>query len=512
MRQLSLFAENNTMIVGEKNSNSTAELRSYQLDVLDRGRERMKAGGRRGIIQGETGSGKSWVIGKMTQLAVAKGTRCLIMADRRRLVQQMSQVLDKFGVPHGVIMSGETRTTYEKVILASRDTLSAWKRKQLELPPPFQLLQIDEAHKAGGDVYQDLLSLWPHAFSIGYTATPVRADGRPLSYYQWIECIAPPSQLIAEGWLLKPEVRWPRELALRRKQGKKISSMAGCPVAHWFQEAEGLPTIAFCEDVKASISLRDKFIREGVNAEHIDSSVSDDGNPSDRDKIFRRIAKGETKVLCSVDLMIEGVDIPELSCAILYRKFGSFGAFRQAAGRIMRPAPWIGKTKAIILDHSGATGEHGPPGEDFDWSNIELSIADRRRKALADEKVRPQIVCTNCYLMFDAAPVCPSCGRKTGRQPSIQSEAKKIRDQLLTPFENESPEEHDARVREASHRVWRQCIYIAIGNNLPVMAAFAMFKKRNGKWPKDAGIGDLPAWEMRKLPASVVFAHMVRKK
>lgn len=178
----------------------------------------------------------------------------------------------------------------------------------------------------------------------------------------------------------------------------------------------------------------------------------------------------------------------------------------------MRPAPWIGKTKAIILDHSGATGEHGPPGEDFDWSNIELSIADRRRKALADEKVRPQIVCTNCYLMFDAAPVCPSCGRKTGRQPSIQSEAKKIRDQLLTPFENESPEEHDARVREASHRVWRQCIYIAIGNNLPVMAAFAMFKKRNGKWPKDAGIGDLPAWEMRKLPASVVFAHMVRKK
>src|SRR5262245_46529240 len=101
-------------------------LRGYQLDVLERGRKHIGRGRKRGVIQGETGCGKTFVQAELARGAQAKNKRALLLADRRRLVGQLTTALERFEVRYGVIMAGQTRLTQEPILVASRDTLAAW--------------------------------------------------------------------------------------------------------------------------------------------------------------------------------------------------------------------------------------------------------------------------------------------------------------------------------------------------------------------------------------------------
>lgn len=486
------------------------KLRIYQRDVINRGRQQIARGRRRGIIQAETGAGKTYMEAEMARLCVEKGMRCLILADRRKLIKQIGKTLDVFGLEYGVIMQGDTRATFRDIVLASRDTLSSWVERKLDMPAAFNLVQIDEAHKSLGDVYQDILRLWPNAVTIGFTATPARSDGKAMSsYYQWLECAVPASQLVAEGWLIKPEVYVPLELAKQRRKKQRIKGLAGNPVEHWQQHADGLPTIAFASNVSESMALRDKFLGAGIIAEHIDAQTPDDDSPRGRDAVYKRLASGETKIVCSVGLCIEGLDVPEVSCAILWAKFGSIVQLRQACGRIMRPAPWINKTRAVVLDHAGACGEHGLPGEDVEWSlDQQSTIKQRRKQALDDGRCKEPAICRQCGCMFQA-PKCPSCGWVPIREKrsSPVQDALEARDEILSRYDGK-----DAvpAVKENYQRVWNRCIGIAIGKQRTAGMAASMFSKQFGMPPWEARVKPMPIdW---KLPAREAFPDFGRCK
>ena len=76
----------------------------------------------------------------------------------------------------------------------------------------------------------------------------------------------------------------------------------------------------------------------------------------ERDEAISGLADGRTQVLCSVDVVSEGTDVPAVSAAILLRPTQSEALYLQQVGRILRPQP--GKI-AIVLDHVGSTLKHG---------------------------------------------------------------------------------------------------------------------------------------------------------
>lgn len=487
------------------------DLRDYQVDVSARGRNRM-AHGRRGIIQGETGSGKSILIGYLAECAYKKGNRVLILADRRRLVKQLGSVLDAFRVPYGVIMSGETGATRERVILASRDTFVAWVKSREQIP--FDLILIDECHKALAATYQAILAHYPKAYVIGFTATPARDDGRSMGdFFQWLECTVPASRLIADGWLIKPEVFAPVELASKRKKGEG-RGLTGDPVSHWRRHADGLPTIAFAAKTSESQGLRDIFLAAGIPAEHIDASVSDELRPdgrTERDDYYDRLANGTTKVLCSVGLLVEGVDIPEVSAAIIWSKFGSVVKWRQACGRTMRPCPRINKTRSVILDHAGAAGAHGLPGEDVEWSlDLASTVGERRKKAADDGRIAKTVICKSCGFSFAELPACPNCGKaipRAERKRTAAQEYEAAQDEILTRF---SGEEARDMLHEQRQRHWHRSIYTAIAKGGTAGMAAAMFKTSCKINPWEAGVDPLPrSW---KGPARDEFPTFVRER
>ena len=71
------------------------------------------------------------------------------------------------------------------------------------------------------------------------------------------------------------------------------------------------------------------FCEAGIPAAHIDGSTP----KSERDRIINAFRTGEIMVLCNVDLISEGFDVPDCGCAILLRPTKSLTLYIQQAMR-----------------------------------------------------------------------------------------------------------------------------------------------------------------------------------
>jgi DNA repair protein RadD len=486
-------------------------LRPYQVNDIENLRKAIIAGHKRIIYQLATGGGKGTVASYMVKGADSKNKKCLMVADRRKLVTQLADNLRKIDVKFGVIMSGETRQTKNNVILASRDTIKSWvDHPELELPPADFVL-VEECHLSMGNVFQLILAKYPNAIVIGISATPIDMKGRSLGeFWQCLVCGEKTSELVKQGHLMKPEVYHPPELATKRAKGEKAKGLSGDPVAQWLRYAKDLPTIAFCKKVTESLELMKRFLDAGIKAEHIDASASDE----ERDAKYARLKNGETKVLCSVKLLITGIDIPEVSCGIIWTKMGSLVEYLQSAGRLMRPViDKAGnhqlkqdgtrvKDRCVILDHSGAAFAHGVlPGDDIEWTLDTSTTASQRIKE-KNKKEDKIITCPKCSLTFRGKGVCPGCGHVLGitkdrRAAGASSEGYEATDEVLVRL---TADQLQANSQMALQREWFKAIQCAIKRGGRANMALSIFKRATGKLPWQAKvhpmITDPSDWKM----------------
>ena len=442
----------------------------YQLDVTGRARARVKQGARRVLIQAVMGAGKGHLVGYLSRLCADKGGRCLVVNNRRDIVSELSRRLHLFGVPHNVLMSGESWYGKSAVNVASRDTLlSRSCRNDWMALPSAELVIVDEAHRASSPEYRALLERYPDAVVIGMTATPARADGSGLgtSFWQALECAVPPSELIRLGRLVPVHCFAPEGMV----KGRKGGGLRGDPVLRWKQHAAGKPTIAFTAKVEQSLALVERFRAAGVSAVHVDAHTPDD----ERDRAKEDLRSGRVTVLSNCGVFLEGTDIPELGCVVMLRKCGSRVLYLQAAGRCMRAAP--GKDHAVLLDHAGAVLRHGLPHADVEWSLDADDTVDRRyEKARDDGREKQPCYCPSCGRLFDPAPLCPHCGHKLAQKAKA---AEALAETLLRV-----PDDLKPRVElEARTRMWKKALAVAAARRGTVGAAAAIYKRESGLMP-----------------------------
>ena len=127
-------------------------------------------------------------------------------------------------------------------------------------------------------------------------------------------------------------------------------------------------TICFCVDVNHSIQLCNALRDAGVEAEHIDASLTD----AQRDDILHRFRRTDAsaskplQVLTNCMIATEGFDAPSCSAVVLARPTKSRGLFMQMVGRGLRTAP--GKTECVFFDCSGLVQEHGLPSDPLNYT------------------------------------------------------------------------------------------------------------------------------------------------
>ena len=373
----------------------------------------------RALLVMPTGSGKTVVFSEICRLANDKGKKVLILVHRRELVTQASDKLTKAGVKHGIIAAGFDSSDHA-VQVASVQTLI--RRLNSESFTP-DLIIIDEAHHAVAGSWDKILLYYKDAKVVGVTATPSRLDGRGLgSHFSTLVSGPSVEQLTKLGFLSQHRVFAPPVIAdlsnVKTRAGDYANdqlsaamdrpTVTGDAVSHYRRLADGLPAIAFCCSIAHATSVCASFNAAGYRAKLVTGNIK----MEERDEAISGLADGRTQVLCSIDVVSEGTDVPAVSAAILLRPTQSEALYLQQVGRILRPQP--GKI-AIVLDHVGSTLKHGFVDDVRAWS---LNSKPKRKKN--DEPAPSVRQCPMCFAAFKPQPICPMCGHEFPVKPKRQ--------------------------------------------------------------------------------------------
>lgn len=411
----------------------TFELRPYQLSAIASLREALRQGNTRVMLYSATGSGKTEIAMSLISSAIAKGKRVVFLCNRIHLVNQSSRRFLRSGIPHGVIQGDNTRHTHERVIVASIQTVA---RRGM---PDCDLVVIDEAHAvAGSKDFRSVIFERNAIPVIGLSATPYsRGLGKHYkeiggALFESLVIATSIQGLVADGFLVDVDVFAPADpdmtgiKTVRNAFGEMDYSdadvgravdkpqLVGDIVKHWMRLSRGLPTVCFAANIAHSKHIVESFRAVGVAAEHVDCYTSEE----ERIAILARVDSGETTIISNVGILCEGWDFPACRTLILARPTRSLVRYVQMAGRVLRPCP--GKTKALILDHSGTVQRLGFPTDDFP---LELDDGKPRTAGKQQERTDPlPKPCPKCHFVKPPeAHACPSCGFAPERQSNVET-------------------------------------------------------------------------------------------
>ena len=408
---------------------SAVELRDYQDASVKGLRAGVALGKRKQVLVAPTGAGKTEIACSMLESASQKMHRALFIVDRVVLVDQTSERLDKYGIPHGVIQSGHWRfRPYERIQVCSAQTL-----ERRGIPDDVQVVFVDEAHGMRKKVTEFLEST--RAVVIGLTATPFTKGMGEL--YEGLVNVTTTNELIARGYLSPLKIYAAKAI---RTEGMKVVAgewsekeieergleIIGDIVAEWQDKTEkhfGGPvkTIVFSATVAHGEELCRQFQAAGFNFQQI--SYKDGGDDERRAKIeaFRK-PDSDIQGLVSCEVFTKGFDVSDVLCGISARPYRkSLSSHIQQMGRVMRASP--GKEYGLWLDHSGnAMRFHEDVEEVFEVGVNELDDGKREEKAKKEpsEEEREQIRCAGCGFVLQANhDKCPSCGKERKRKSMV---------------------------------------------------------------------------------------------
>ena len=382
-------------------------LRPYQNQLANDIRAAFGSGANRPLAVSPTGSGKTVLFSYITSQVLKRGSRVIIVAHRREILDQISATLKRVGVPHGFIQAGKSTST-QPAMVASIQTLA----RRLDTVPAPDLVIIDEAHHSVSKSYVQMFAAWPTAKFIGVTATPERLDGKGLGAMFDRMVMGPSVQwLIDNGFLAQPGYYAPREVVdlsqvhtvagdFDRSEAEEIVDtprITGDAVTHYVRFCNRQRAVAFCISVAHAQHVDDTFNSCGIPSASIDGTL----DPEVRKQRVEDLTAGKILVLTSCELISEGFDLPAVNAAILLRPTHSLSMHLQQVGRALRPYP--GKTNAIILDHVGNCLRHGLAEQERDW---DLSGREKRLKKSSLVETKQ---CSKCFAIF-AGTVCPQCG------------------------------------------------------------------------------------------------------
>ena len=353
------------------------ELRPYQTNAI---RQIFKAWAlkpegldlRNVLFQMPTGTGKTTLFSEIVRKAELKQKKVLIVVHRLELVEQIVERLQHFDIAAGVIIAGTKRDDTKSVQVASIQTLN---RRQF---PPADLVIIDECHHSKAASYRKLWEIYPDARFLGVTATPIRLNKE--GFDDLFDVLIPAGQIsdfVRHGYLVRSKhlvVSNPDVSHVKKSKGDyDMMSLKGVMLNNtlmanlidsYIKHAFGKKIIVFAVDIEHSKKIVARYLEAGIAAMHIDATTP----KQERAAIMAKFRSGEIKVLCNVDIVSEGFDVPDCDGVQLARPTKSLGLYLQQVGRCLRPNPATQKEFGLVLDNAGLWLEHGLAGIDRQWT------------------------------------------------------------------------------------------------------------------------------------------------
>lgn len=304
----------------------------------------------------------------------------------------------------------------DDIIIASKDSLNSGLHYLLDNWVKHSdaiLLVVDEAHHATAKTYRKLINDIKQNFEdrgkagsfrmLGLTATPFRTDKCEQGL---LKKVFPDDiifsehlrTLITRGILaepifenLKTELNFYRELTdkdikaieafdkLPEKIAKKIalSNLRNKRIVNHYIENQDKykPLLVFAVDVDHAIALNAVFQSRGINSDFVvgqlvDLSTGAKISPKENGEKIERFRRGELEVLINVEMLTEGVDLPNVQTVFLTRPTTSTILMTQMIGRALRGQSAGGTEKAYVVSFIDNWEDK------INWVNPERLIGD----------------------------------------------------------------------------------------------------------------------------------------
>ncbi len=373
------------------------KLYPHQQELINQVRQAYKNGYKNPCIVSGCGSGKSVMIAYIIKQMTDNHKYVLFLVHRYELKQQIHETLEKFDVNMAYVHLGMVQSVVRKL-----DTI--------QKPA---LIVTDESHHSLANSYRKIYDYFTDVRRLHFTATPVRLNGDGLgevndilvegksvrwlienNYLSPYKCYAP--KLIDDAVLKTTKGEYSATSIDLAFQDKKIY---GDVIKYYRLLSENKQAIVYCHSIKQSQFIASVFNKNGITAEHIDGTTAS----KVRDKIIQDFRDMKITILCNVDLIGEGFNVPDCETVILLRPTQSLSLHIQQSMRSMRYKP---NKQAIIIDHVGNTHRHGLPDMERTWS-----LKKKDKKRTKKQNTISLKTCACCYQVYSSKlKQCIHCG------------------------------------------------------------------------------------------------------
>ena len=339
--------------------------RGAQIEALYALEDSRSEGATKGLVQAATGVGKTY----LAAFDSAKYERVLFVAHREEILKQAARCFKnvRHSGDYGFFF-GKQKDTDKAVIFASVATLgrNEYLTEDFFVPDYFDYVIIDEFHHAVSEQYQRIVKYFKPHFLLGLTATPERMDGKNI--YEICDYNVPYEislkEAINKGMLVPfhyygiyDETDYSSLHYVKGRYDEKelnetyIGNIKRCDLIYkYYMKYRSKRALGFCCSRQHAEEMAKEFCKRGIEAVAVYSNA--DGEFSeDRDKAIEKLKKQEIKIIFSVDMFNEGVDIAALDMVMFLRPTESAIVFLQQLGRGLRISK--GKEYLNVLDFIG---------------------------------------------------------------------------------------------------------------------------------------------------------------
>ena len=341
------------------------EPRGAQIEALCALEDTRAEGAKRALVQAATGVGKTY----LAAFDSKSYERVLFVAHREEILKQAAASFRNVrnSEDYG-FFTGEEKSTDKSVIFASVATLgrSEYLSEKYFAPDYFQYLVIDEFHHAVNEQYQRIVKYFKPQFLLGLTATPERMDGRNI--YELCDYNVPYEislkDAINKGMLVPfhyygiyDDTDYSGLHLIRGRYDEKELNETYIGNVHrhdliykYYCKYGSKKALGFCCSRAHAEEMAKEFCERGIPSAAVYSNAN--GTYSEeRGKAIEKLKSGEIRVIFSVDMFNEGVDITSVDMVMFLRPTESPIVFLQQLGRGLRRSK--GKEYLNVLDFIG---------------------------------------------------------------------------------------------------------------------------------------------------------------
>jgi len=352
-----------------KNNKNHFEPNSMQKEILEKLKNTRKSGNKKGLVVAATGTGKTYLAAMdIKNFFENKEKKFLFLAHREELLENAILVckkIMKIGENKIGRIFGGKKETEKKIIFA---TVQSLQNNYLEFSKNyFDYIVIDEFHHSSAKSYTKILNYFNPKFLLGLTATPERMDGKDileLCDYNLVgemglkrameqDLIAPFHYFGINDETFDYEKipykngKYQEDILVKNLSNNKRVDYIIESIKKIGFDGEKMSCIAFCENINHANFMNKNFNKNGYISEILTSKTS----KFEREKILEDFKNKKSEILCVVDILNEGIDIPNINLLLFLRPTFSSTVFTQQIGRGLRKCE--NKDFVTIIDFIG---------------------------------------------------------------------------------------------------------------------------------------------------------------